>query len=134
MINVEIPKDIRQYEAKLIGPFTPRQTAFFVPGCICAIVVYKLVSNIAPMDVAAFSCMVTVVPFVLFGWVKIYGMPLEDFIKSAFVSNVLSPTKRKYKTENTFEVCFEEFEEKQKPIKKEKKIKKAKNPELQSYF
>lgn len=84
------------------------------------------------MDVAAFLCMIVATPFLLFGWVKIYGMPLEKYIKTAFVSNVCSPKFRKYKTKNTFDLYF--GDEPKKVPKKKKKNPKAKNPELQSYF
>ena len=132
MIEVEIPKDIRQYEAKLIGPFTLRQTIFFVAGCAFAIPTFNIVYHISTMDVAAFMCMIVATPFLAFGWVKVYGMPLEKFIKTAFISNVLSPKHRKYKTENTFDIFFgDDFKSKQKRVKKNPK---TKNKELQSYF
>lgn len=103
MIEIEIPKDINKYEAKLIGPFTSRQTACFVGACALAIPAFLGLKEILPRDFATFVIMIICIPFVLIGWVKPYGMTFEQFARTAFISNVLSPKKRKYITMNNFE-------------------------------
>ena len=46
MIEVQIPKDIRKYEAKLVGPFTLRQLIAFIVGCVIAYFTYKVMSSL----------------------------------------------------------------------------------------
>lgn len=104
MIEIEIPKDINKYEAKLVGPLTTRQTACLVGALGLGIPTFSALTNNlgAPQDVAIIVMILIVSPFLLVGWIKPYGMAFEKFIQTAFVSNVLSPAKRKYVTDNNF--------------------------------
>ena len=91
MLQTTIPKDIRKYEAKLVGPFSTRQTIFFVIACVIAYITWGLFKN-------TIACFIAASPAIAFGWVKVYGQSLEQFIKSAFISNFVAPNKRKYKS------------------------------------
>lgn len=127
MIQVEIPKDIRKYESKLIGPLTTRQTICFVIAAAIAIFLYVFVGKYVTTDVLFFIIFVAVSPALLCGWVKPYGMACEQFVATAFVSLVLSPKIRKYQTQNFFaspksEISAKEAERKKK-YKKRKKSK-----------
>ena len=102
MIEIEIPKDINKYEAKLVGPFTTRQTICFVLACICGIPTFLFLKDKTPQDVSAIITMIIFIPFVLIGWVKPYGMNFEKFAQSAFISNFVAPAKRKYVTMNQY--------------------------------
>ena len=105
MIEIEIPKDINQYEAKLVAGLTTRQTAFLAIACAVGIPLYSALSNAGVVqDVRILIMIVTVLPFLAMGWVKPYGMAFEKFAQTAFVSHVLAPPKRKYITMNYFEV------------------------------
>lgn len=103
MLQTIIPKDIRKYDTKFIGPFTFRQTILFVIASIIAILVWK-VTKIIPIALIASS------PFLALGWIKVYGQELEKFLKSAFISNLLAPAVRKYKTKTPYRVCADSFE------------------------
>ena len=126
MIEIEIPQDIRKYEAKLIGPFTTRQllcTIGLVIGCVIS---YKAATSLFGSDSSLRTIfpMIVAIPFGLVGFYKPYGMPFEKFAKSVFVSMFLAPTKRLYKIKNT----HDEFD---KIIDNEEKAKLAKeNPQL----
>jgi hypothetical protein len=104
MIDIEIPKDINKYEAKLVGPFTARQTGCFAAALGVGIPLFMGMTKSlgAPQDVAIIAMIIVVTPFLLLGWIKPYGMAFEKFIQTAFVSNVLSPKKRKYVTDNNY--------------------------------
>ena len=71
MIEVRVTSELSGYEPKIIGPFTGRQL-------VC-------------------------VAFIgwLFGWYEPYGMKTEKFLKSIFITRILAPSIRRYKTENT---------------------------------
>lgn len=103
MIEIEIPKDINKYEAKLVGPFTTRQTICFVLACVCGIPTFLFLKDKVPTDVASIVTMIIFIPFVLVGWVKPYGMTFEKFAQTAFISNFVAPAKRKYVTMNQYE-------------------------------
>jgi len=130
MLQTTIPKDIRKYEAKMAGPFTTRQTIFFVIACICAYIAWFLLKNVN-------ACFLFAIPAIAFGWVKVYGQPLEKFIKSAFISNFVSPKQRKYKTKNIYKLAEDDFtplnEKETKKIKKKYKKEAKKNELYKSY-
>jgi len=126
MIEIEIPKDIRDYEAKLIGPFTTRQLFCAIGLAIGCFGSYKIAVNIFGEDtglVWLFPAIVAV-PLGLIGWYKPYGLPFEKFAKSVFVSMFLAPAKRVYKISNLhdeFDLLIDK-EEKAK-ISENKKVK-----------
>ena len=97
-IQKVIPKDIRKYEPKLIGPFTTRQVLCFTPAAILSVAIFMGFSKILPIDIRFALVTIVAAPFILFGVCKPYNMPLEKFLKTVFVSTVLAPKYRKYRT------------------------------------
>lgn len=107
-IELEIPEDIRKSEKRVIGPLTKRQVTFCIPAVIFGLIAFELTKNVESSDVRIGAIFFSVLPFLLLGFVKVYGLPLHQFLKVAFISNVLSPKNRIYKTENTFAFATEE--------------------------
>ena len=109
MIELEVPKDIRKYEAKLFGPFTTRQLICFIIAVVVALIVYKGLGALIPsIDILFFAILIIDLPVLLCGWVKPYGMAFEKFAQTAFATTFLSPKTRKYVTENYLN-CFLSF-------------------------
>lgn len=101
-IEIKIPKEVNQYEAKAVGPFTLRQ--FFclflcLPLCIG---LFLLVRPLVGTDLAGFVAMIPGGIAYLFGWYKPYGMKFEVYMRSVFINSFLAPRKRPYKTENFY--------------------------------
>lgn len=107
MIEVQVPKDIRKYEAKLIGPFTLRQLVCFIGACFVAYGGYVSMKTIGLEEHAVPVCMLLCSPFIAFGWVKPYGMNLEKFLQTALITTILAPSERKYKTKNQYRFAAE---------------------------
>ena len=105
MIEIEIPKDVRDYEAKLIGPFTTRQLFCFLGLVGACFLTYKGTSALLGKDSSfvVILTMIAAIPFGLVGWFKPYGMHFEKFAKSVFISTILAPAKRLYKIENLYD-------------------------------
>ncbi len=97
MKYVEMNKDVRQYKAKLLGPFSGREIICLALGVGAALLMHELIfaGSEVSLDVEGFAVLACVAPFVLVGWGKIYGMYIEVFIKSA-LRTVISPKIRKY--------------------------------------
>lgn len=102
MLEAPIPKDIRKYDAKLVGPFTTRQLFCFIGGAALSYVAYKVLGTSLGTETALTICSVIAAPFLVMGWYKPYGMPFEKFFQTAFISTILAPHHRKYKTKNLF--------------------------------
>lgn len=126
MIEMEMPKDIRQYKTKLIGPFSTREFVCFTIAAGCGLLTFNTVGKIFVSDVRIFLCIVSAIPGLLCGWYKPYGVPFEKFIKSTLIAHFLSPAKRKYVIENRFNVK----KVKKKLTSKERKEIKKKTKEL----
>ena len=131
MIEVEMSKDIRDYQPKIIGPFTKRQVLGIVIGAAYAFPI-ALLLPVSDMFVKIMIAMVLAAPAVMCGWVDLYGMHLEQFVIYVIRKNYLTPRKRKYKTESTFyeEIKNTEQDDNTGKKKKAKKIKKQKKGDL----
>ena len=124
-IERAIPKDISKYEAKLIGPLTTRNVVFGIPGFALGVGCYFLLRPFVSNDVNFFIDIAVALPFLLCGWYKPYGIPFEKYISIVFVSQVLAPKHRKYRTENTYS-CLKKAEEKKDSGKKKNRKKEKK--------
>ncbi len=100
MIEIRINKDIGSFQPKIIGPFNKRQVACVSIGGVAALLVYSLVAPYLPQSSALFLAFIPAAAAVLFGWVKPLGIPMEKFLRAAFISTFLAPTIRRYKTAN----------------------------------
>jgi hypothetical protein len=137
MGDIEIPRDIRQYESKLIGPFTTRQAIFFCIAAGLTLFIYNNFKKYLDMDTLFGICFFLDGPILLFGFFNPYGMKMEKFLKTAFVSNVLAPKNRLYKSELYHKETMEPEEiqaekERMKRYHKNRK-KKMKDDELIAY-
>lgn len=102
MIEIEMPKDITKYEAKLAGVVTPRQAICVVIAVVVGFGVRALFKILGLPQLETFGMMAAAAVPLVFAVYKPYGMKLEEFLESAFVNNVLAPTKRKYISENKY--------------------------------
>ena len=59
MLETQIPKDIRKYESKLVGPFTLRQLICFIIACLVAYIVFKITKPYLPVGKTSLYAPVT---------------------------------------------------------------------------
>lgn len=110
-LEVKVTKEIRDFEPKVIGPFTFRQLLCLAIAFPFIFVILKYLSPIITIDIAGFLCIPIAGAAFLMGWYEPYGMKTEKFIRSVFVNRFLAPAHRKYKTVNTHEDLFKKLEE-----------------------
>ncbi len=94
MIQVQMTKDIRQFEAKTLGPLTTRQLIAIV---ICAAIAVP-VAIFVPGDLIVKILIGTVIMIPAFFISKknfIGGLSFERFLLRVLYKNVLTPPKRK---------------------------------------
>ena len=106
MIEIYINKDVGSYQAKFIGPFTLRQTICLAVASPFCWMIYKYLSPALSPDIAGFFVVIPAGIAWVFGWLRPYGMPMEKFLHSIFVSMVLAPSVRKYETVNQHEAAL----------------------------
>lgn len=82
-------------------PFTLRQLGCIVIAAAATYGIYTVASILKlPIDVFGFICLIPAAIAFLFGWVRPFGIPMERFLRTVWVSNVLAPTRRQYVTVN----------------------------------
>ena len=127
MIEIKIPKELDNYEAKFFGPFTLRQSVCIVCALPIGVLLFNLANSYVGTNLAGFVCLIPACIAYLFGWLKPYGMKFEVFLKSVFITSFLAPSKRKYKTNNYFKQLMETDAEEEEDLFLDEKKKKKKN-------
>lgn len=122
MIEVEMSKDIRDCEPKLLGPFTKRQVICIVISLAYGAPVFFLLGFGMDLFLRILISIILMAPAIACGWCDMYGMPLEKFGIHIFKTLILSPQKRLYKSKNMYEEFYSELEE----DNAEKKVKRSK--------
>lgn len=97
MIETKMPKDIRTYKTKLIGPFTMRQIICVAVMTVVDITLYALV--IQPFQLSTefiiYGLILVDVPIGAFGWIEPQGLPLEKYLKNVLLRSFIAPVNRK---------------------------------------
>lgn len=98
MIEAKIPKDIRSYKTKIVGPLNLRQlicaTIAVIVDAIMFFGFFKD-SGLSPRVIMLICIIVDVIIFA-FSF-DINGMHMEDYLKEVFEKNFLWPAKRRAK-------------------------------------
>ena len=133
MIETKMPKDIRAYKTKLIGPFTGRQAICVVIAGIVFIIFYACIAQPLnlPKEYLFYIGLPIVIPILAFGWYEPNGMKLEKYLQKVVIRSFSVPIKRK-----AGNVLFKPAEKK--PLTKEeqkrkKKSDKKKNSAIKGY-
>lgn len=114
MIEVQIPKDIEQYQATLVGPFTTRQVICIAVAAVCEFIYYTIIQATGAAlatDTLIGIGSVIAIPFLLFAIWKPYGMKPETYIWYFLIPYLIGNKDRPYAIENTFSLLFPQEEE-----------------------
>lgn len=98
MIEVKIPQEIGDYDAKLIGPFTMRQALCGAIAALLAYLLYNNLSGIIAQDRIIGLILLIDAPLGLIGWIKPYNMRFEKFFIAVLFNTLISSSKRFFKS------------------------------------
>lgn len=106
MIIMPVPKDVRSFKPKFMGPFTKREAIGV--SCAVALVVttYAIISPFSDAMTMTQQATIAMIPAAIplaFGFVDIQEMPIWVYAWNMIVQNFLAPRHRVYKTVNIFE-------------------------------
>lgn len=137
MLEIPILKDIREYETKLVGPFTTRKLLCTIVAAGFGYASYAAQIYLIGMSKPLFPIIFTAAAIPLLFATKPYGLKFEVFLKTAFFCNYVCPKNRIFKTFNVYDKIIKEAEilnlkENKKKVKK-KKIKNHKSKEFPAY-
>lgn len=135
MIETRVPKDIRQYESKIIGPLTTRQLVCVSLSAAAAIGLFSIFKTFGlPTEYTIYIVVICILPIMAFA-VKIDGMKMEVYLRDVVMNYFMSP-KIRYESKDITELSThhdpQTKSEIKKDIKRRKKIAK-KNPEFRAY-
>jgi len=102
MIEIRIPKEIREYQEKIFLGLTVRQVVAVIAMGVVNIPLFFAINAFAGMQVAGFAIMPVAAIIGVFGFWKPSGMYFEDYAKMMITNNFILPANRKYQTENFF--------------------------------
>ena len=111
MIEVDIPKDTSKYKPKFILGLTLRETICVGIAAIVAVPTFLILDKIFIRSFVLFVSMFLATPALLCGFFHPYDMEFEKYAKIVLESIFIRPKKRKYITENTFEIIYNAFED-----------------------
>lgn len=95
-------KDIGNYEAKLIGPFTSRQCIFLAIGIVPSVLACFIIHGVTNDPYAMFfvvALLMTPACFFAFGQKICHGMKPENFLVEYYYYHIKCAKKRLYRTE-----------------------------------
>jgi len=100
MLEIEMSRDIKDFQPKVAGPFTLRQIVCLLLSLAYGVPLFFILSGdiVTRIMIALFA----MVPVLLCGWFKVYDEPFEKFIKIIIYNKFVKPVKRKYKVNNEF--------------------------------
>ena len=102
MIAVRIPEEIRKYKEKIAFGLTMRQIiCTFITLAIC-VPLYLFGKGKISEDILSWLIILIGLPFTAIGFIKFNGMTMERFALAIIKTELIYPTKRKYKSENAF--------------------------------
>ncbi|MFR6141835.1 MAG: PrgI family protein [Finegoldia sp.] len=84
MIQVNIPKDISEYENKIFLNLTKRKLLALGSGLVLAILETVILSKFLKMSVIAYLIFLTVVPIAMIGFIKKDNLNMEDYLKKLY--------------------------------------------------
>lgn len=135
MIETRVPKDIRQYDAKIIGPLNRRQLICSSISCAAAVAIFTVFKSLGiPTEYVIYLAVICVLPVMAFA-VKIDGMAMEVYLKEVVMNYFMNP-KVRYETK-TFDEGGGHHDpqtksEIKKDLKRRKKLEKM-NPAFKAY-
>lgn len=107
MIEIKIPKEIRDYKEKFLFGLTIRQFISVAVALAICVPLYIFGNKYIGDDLMGWLIMIIAAPIFAFGFFKFNGMPFEDFIKIVYRQKWAEPQKRKYEELPVFWHCRE---------------------------
>lgn len=100
MLEIEMSRDIKDFQPKVAGPFTIRQIVCMSISLSYGLPLFFMLSGdiVTRLMITLFA----MAPVLLCGWLKVYDEPFERFIKIIIYNKFVKPVNRKYKIKNEF--------------------------------
>ena len=109
MIEIKIPKEIRDYKEKFLFGLTIRQFVFLAAALAICVPLYVFGKDYLGDDLVSWLIIIIAIPILAFGFFKFEGMPFEKFLGILYRQKWAEPQKRKYEELPVFFFCREQI-------------------------
>lgn len=120
-ISIEVNPEIRDYAENIFFGLSLRQFIWSVIGCLISVLIFFLLRGFIGMEAVSWACIIGMLPCALIGFVTYNCMPAEKALFAVIKSEILTPKKLTFKTENEYEKLLKEAELQEIKMKKNKK-------------
>lgn len=106
MIIMPVPKDVRTFKPKFIGPFSKREFLGVAGAIAIAVVFFAITSSFMADYTLTQRGTIILIPASIplaCGFVDIQGMPIWVFVKELIIQKFLAPKHRLYATNNIYQ-------------------------------
>ena len=100
MIEVKIPKEVRQHKETIFFGLSARQFICALLAVAVAVGIYLTLSSTIGKETASWLCILAALPLALAGFFNYNGMTGEQFIWAFLKSEILCAGERKFASEN----------------------------------
>ena len=109
MIEIKIPKEIRDYKEKFLFGLTVRQFIFLAAALAICVPLYVFGKDYLGSDIVSWIIIIVAIPILAFGFFRFEGMPFERFLAILYRQKWAEPQKRKYEELPVFYFCREQI-------------------------
>lgn len=107
MIEIKIPKEIRDYKEVIFAGLNLRQIISLSVAFAINVPLYIFTEPYIGDEMSSWLVMITGVPVFLVGFIKFDGMPFEKYFLIMLRFNFLVPRKRRYKVDNIYTILYQ---------------------------
>ncbi len=91
-MEIPINRDLRKFKTKDIGMFTFKEAGFVALALVIVYGVYAIQRWVFHIDEVSYElCALFAIPVLAFGFFKIKGLTLKQYLTTVFIENHLSP-------------------------------------------
>lgn len=101
-MEIKINKEIRNYTENVFFGLSLRQFIFSVIACLVAVGLYFLLKPYFAISELSWMCILGATPFAVLGFVSYNGMTAEQLIVAFIKTELLTPKKLKYRSNNYY--------------------------------
>lgn len=102
MIIQPVPRDIREFKPKFIGPFTKPQAISVAISALIAFIIFSVFKGVST-EILMFTVAIIDAPILACGFINYRNMSGAVYFRDVILRNMLVPKKRPYKTENAYQ-------------------------------
>lgn len=137
MIEVQVPKNIMQYEPTLIGPLTARQSIFIGLAAAAEFIYYSIMqaANVSlATDTLVGIGVLIAIPFLALAILKPFGMKPETYFFFYVIPELIGKQDRPYVINNQYQVALNEIKALSPPEEKKEQPKNKSKKKIKSRF